>query len=70
MSEFSMAGMAAEAGMDVTLCELCEEPLKDAPYKRGLDGAGAHLGCLPRRWLNDDNKKKLDDWRKAQGVKP
>ncbi len=39
--------MAESAGIDTTVCELCEEPLDDKwPWKRGLDGCGAHLDCL------------------------
>ena len=45
-----MAKSLAEwAGMDVTRCEICDDPLDDnRDWKRGLDGAGAHLDCLRR----------------------
>lgn len=37
----------ADSGGDITRCELCEEPLDETrEWKRGLDGAGAHLDCL------------------------
>lgn len=42
-----MSEWYAESGGDTSVCEICEAPLDDAePWKRGLDGAGAHLSCL------------------------
>jgi hypothetical protein len=44
-----MGSLYAESGGDVNACEFCEGPLDDSePWKRGLDGAGAHLACIPR----------------------
>lgn len=37
--------LAEEAGLDVTKCEFCDGDLM-RPWKRGLDGAAAHLDCL------------------------
>jgi hypothetical protein len=38
---------AAQAGIDPTVCEFCGTPLDDRePWRRGLDGCGAHDGCL------------------------
>jgi hypothetical protein len=55
--ELSVEQMAAtigslyeESGGDVTRCEFCDEPLDDTrAWKRGLDGAGAHLDCIAWR---------------------
>jgi hypothetical protein len=39
--------LAEEAGIDTTRCEFCGEPLDDSrPWRRGLDGCGAHESCL------------------------
>lgn len=47
--DFLRRSMAALMGIDVNSCELCEQPLGDAKdWKRGLDGAAAHLVCLRR----------------------
>ena len=41
--------LAEEAGLDINVCEFCEEPLDDTqPWRRGLDGCGAHETCLKR----------------------
>lgn len=41
--------LAERMGIDTEKCEICEGPLDDyTPWKRGLDGAGAHLVCLRR----------------------
>lgn len=43
--------LAEMSGMDVSRCEFCDEPLDDSkPWRRGLDGAGAHESCL-KGWL-------------------
>ena len=42
-----MGSLYADSGGDTTVCEICEQPLGDEePWKRGLDGAGAHVSCL------------------------
>ena len=42
-----MVTLAEQAGIDTSVCEICEEPLDDSePWKRGFDGCGAHLSCL------------------------
>ena len=44
--------LASDAGIDTTVCELCERPLvpddpeDDEPWVRGMDGCGAHVSCL------------------------
>jgi hypothetical protein len=44
-----LSSLAEEAGLDTTRCELCGDPLDDSrPWKRGLDGCGAHTLCLRR----------------------
>lgn len=46
-----MAGLAGAAGIDTDVCEFCEQPLDDSkPWRRGLDGCGAHEDCI-RRFL-------------------
>ena len=41
--------LASDAGLDTTVCEVCEEPLNDTQaWTRGMDGCGAHLSCLGR----------------------
>ncbi len=43
------ASLASDMGFDTTRCEFCEQLLDDKkPWKRGLDGMGAHLACLKR----------------------
>jgi hypothetical protein len=42
-----LSGLYEESGGDVSLCEICDQPLDEThEWKRGLDGAGAHLACL------------------------
>jgi hypothetical protein len=42
-----MSTLYAESGGDTTRCEICDAPLDNSePWKRGLDGAGAHIECL------------------------
>lgn len=42
-----MSTMAERAGIDTSICEICEEPLDDSePWRRGMDGCGAHDACL------------------------
>lgn len=49
--------IASDAGIDTTVCELCEEPLDgDREWERGLDGAGAHTECL-NRFLNRGRRR-------------
>ena len=49
--------LASDAGIDTTVCEMCEEPLDDArAWKRGLDGCGAHLDCLDS-YLGPDGER-------------
>lgn len=39
--------LAEQAGIDITVCECCGDPLDDErPWRRGLDGCGAHDECL------------------------
>lgn len=65
----TMRHLAALSGMDVTKCELCDHPLEDEgePYKRGLDGAGAHLGCLPLEWLSVEERRRVYKWEAEHG---
>lgn len=40
-------GLFAATGGDVNVCEFCKQPLDDSkPWKRGMDGAGAHEECI------------------------
>ncbi len=42
-----MEELAGLSGIDTSVCEMCEEPLDGKrEWKRGMDGAGAHLSCL------------------------
>jgi hypothetical protein len=46
-----LAEMVAFSGIDTSVCEFCEQPLDDSePWRRGLDGCGAHERCLGA-WL-------------------
>ena len=41
------SSLYVESGGDPSRCEFCDELLDDSQsWKRGLDGAGAHLSCL------------------------
>lgn len=45
--EPALGSLAEQAGIDTTVCELCEKPLNDEePWREGLDGCGAHDECL------------------------
>ena len=47
----ALGSLAADAGIDTSVCEFCSGPLDDSePWRRGLDGCGAHERCL-KRWL-------------------
>lgn len=47
MSIADLSHLYEESGGDPTRCEICDDPLDDTrPWKRGLDGAGAHVDCL------------------------
>ena len=42
-----MTTLAEQAGIDTTICEICEVALDDSrPWRRGLDGCGIHEDCL------------------------
>ncbi len=42
-----MEDYAALSGIDTSACEFCLEPLDGKrEWKRGMDGARAHLSCL------------------------
>lgn len=44
-----VGGLYAASGGDVDVCEFCQQPLDDErPWRRGLDGAGAHEDCIPQ----------------------
>lgn len=63
LRRFTM-GLAQASGMDITVCEFCEEPLEEddskdeRPWRRGLDGAGAHDECLRSMGLIRDEKER------------
>ena len=41
--------LAEQAGIDTTVCEFCYKPLDGTkPWRRGLDGCGAHEKCIKR----------------------
>ena len=45
--DLPLSSYAAAAGIDTTRCEFCGDPLDgSAPWRRGLDGCGAHKSCL------------------------
>lgn len=45
---FAVANLYEQSGGDTTRCEFCGDPLDDSrPWRRGLDGAGAHDDCIP-----------------------
>lgn len=47
MPDADIGSLAEQSGMDVSRCEFCDELLDDSQsWKRGLDGAGAHLDCI------------------------
>ncbi len=44
---YDLEDLAERAGIDTSICEFCEEPLDGKkPWRRGLDGCGAHEKCL------------------------
>ena len=51
-----MEGMAEACGLDVTVCEFCGDDLDEEgdgrPWRRGLDGSGAHEECIEDQGLN------------------
>lgn len=49
--DIAVSNLAEDAGIDTTVCEFCSQPLDDSePWRRGMDGCGAHERCL-KAWL-------------------
>ena len=53
-AELIMSSLYEQSGGDTSVCEFCEKPLDvKKPWKRGLDGAGAHIACIPNVYPHD-----------------
>lgn len=49
MTPATDCGLASDAGMDTKNCEFCLKALDGKkPWKRGLDGMGAHIACIKK----------------------